>query len=533
MLLRRLVCCVLAAHVLPRNGRMMRHANDQLDAVVPPFQMMITRADASEVLATRFASEEAPLYPEYDENYDVELDLDLPSKRKLHRQRGSRHLDSDPIEIGITPTLDGETPPRRPGMTQDWSQKVKPATFNYGRGVGYVTTQAVESGDVLFSIPFTEIMTTETAHQGRIKVLLDANPTLPSSIALALHLLEEKFRGEASRFEHYIESLPSIAGLNGTIFYSDKDFEGFEASHLYRVTQGRRQAIKNFYEALLGPVTSTAVDPPLFTSDQFTLDNFRWAMGIVWSRAFPLSKSDEDAVIAPVLDTIGACVEADCPETRLEWDTRSQRLVVFATEDYAADDEVRLDFSYKSSALMMLNHGFSRPAPWSQVETFDMSIFLDPNDTLISIKSHLLQTQNLTMNGTYILRYNSNSLDAEMMKSLKTKLLSAAELDKHRELFEPTSDRPILSLRNEFVFTRAVLLSCRNLLKQYPTRLEDDRQQLTALENQFGGRVPTDRRIHMLRSLVIEKEILQHTEQLVLKQWQDLLTLDNPNVLGV
>ncbi|KAF4030823.1 Rubisco LSMT substrate-binding [Phytophthora infestans] len=91
--------------------------------------------------------------------------------------------------------------------------------------------------------------------------------------------------------------------------------------------------------------------------------------------------------------------------------------------------------------------------------------------------------------------------------------------------------RPIVSLRNEFVFTRAVISTCTTLLKQYPTSIEQDQENLAKLSDKDD--VESVRIAHVQRILIMEKQILNETMELALDQWQSLLYSSHPNLLEV
>lgn len=381
-----------------------------------------------------------------------------------------------------------------------------------------------------------QTMSLASAKRGRIGVLLDANPDLPPSIALAVHLLEERFLGVHSNFSEYIERLPPIEAINSTIFYTEDELAMLQGSQIHRVTMARVNAVENFYSALVGPVTSLAVDPPLFSKDEFTLENFRWAMGVVWSHAFPVGTAEKEVVLAPVLDTIGVCLhESHCPKNRIELHAATQQLVVYASKDYAVGEEIVMDMGEKASTMFMLNHGFTRPVPSQALDQVDISILLDPNDTLVDVKLFLLQSQNMSMDDSYVLHYGGDALDDKMTTSLKIKLMQGYEVGRFKDLLgvaqgasaEYTEPRHIVSLRNEYVFTRALLLTCKNLLQQYPTTLEHDQARLEAMKDHLSA----SREAHIVRMLVLEKQIIHHAMQLAQQQWTDLLFSDHPNLL--
>lgn len=410
---------------------------------------------------------------------------------------------------------------------------VAPRGFNYGRGVGYSTLAAVRAGSPLFSLDFGQVMSLSSAVRGRIQVLLEVNPDLPPAIALALHLLEERFLGARSNFSAFIDQLPSA--VNSTVFYGGHDLDATRGSQLLRHTLARKDALDNFYDALRGPATSNAVDPPLFAKDEFSRENFRWAMGIVWSHSFQIGPQETDLVLAPILDTVAICLDEQeyaCPANNVVVDSDNHQLAVYATTDYKAGQQVRMSTGGKSSLLLMLNHGIARPRPSPTLDKLDVSIFLDSSDKLLDVKQFLHQSMlNSSINDTYALQYGGHELRVDMTVSLKLKLMTGAETTRHMDLITPptedTSDKRIVSLRNEFAFTRAVVTTCRNLLAQYATSLEEDQQKLVAL----GESVGQTRVGQILRALMIEKLTLQHTIDLAMREWSELVLTNHPNLI--
>lgn len=404
----------------------------------------------------------------------------------------------------------------------------------------------------------SQIMSLESAKRGRVGALLAVNPDLPPAIALALHLLEERFLGAQSNFSSFIESLSSTSdGLNSSMFYTREELELLQGSQLLRAVATRAKALESFFDVLLEPVTSRAMDPPLFAEHEFTAAHFRWAMGVVWSHAFPIGGgSESDVVLAPVLSTIGICVNdasgrtvTKCPQSRIEMVQRpnvQQQLVVFAARDYAPGDEILLFMGDKSSMMLMVNHGFTRqiasqpssqpPKTLPTPDQVDLAIVLDADDPLVEVKGFLLSTQNMSMNDSYVLSYDTHDLPKTLLTSLRIKLLSGNEVARFKDLLGPAKDakepyaepRHIVGLRNEFVATRALLLACKNLLAQYPTSLEEDEETLAAMGQQMASREAQIRRM-----LVLEKRILHHAVQLARQQWADLVMSDHPNLLRV
>jgi len=82
-----------------------------------------------------------------------------------------------------------------------------------------VAAQNISIGEEVFSYTLESVMTEKSAMKGRIQALLEANPTLPNAIVLALHLLEEKYNEEQSNWFPFISSLPEQ--LDSLIYITD------------------------------------------------------------------------------------------------------------------------------------------------------------------------------------------------------------------------------------------------------------------------------------------------------------------------
>ncbi|GMF26369.1 unnamed protein product [Phytophthora lilii] len=480
---------------------------------------------------------------------EVEFDLDPDSKAQWGGYAASRSdrpvlegrstfPDGEPIGVNIRPIGSAKVD----SVTSTTSTVLKPEGFNFGRGVAYVTTEDVAEGDELLSLPMSKVMSVASAARGRVGLLLEVNPDLPPAIALGLHLLEERALGAVSNFSEFVTSLPTVEAINSTMFYSEEQMKEMEGSQLLRFTMGRIQAVEASFDALLEPVTSReAVDPPIFKKEDFTLEKFRWAMGVVWASAFPCDDHEEDVVLAPVLNTIGVCTDLDedgeeaCPPTRIKVDASTQRLVVYATSSYAKGQEVRLGMPGKSSSQFMLNNGFARENASRKLDKLDLTVTLDPSDALAPLKGYLLQSQlNESVNATYEFSYGSPKIDDAISTSLKMKLLSGAELSRYKELLAPKDESNtdnILSLRNEFVFTRAIMSTCSTLLEQYPTTVEQDQSTLMMLAEQDS--LESKRKAYVQRILIMEKQILKQTMDTALEHWKGLVFSKHPNLQEV
>ncbi|CAK4067533.1 unnamed protein product [Aphanomyces euteiches] len=395
------------------------------------------------------------------------------------------------------------------------THKVEVSGLVPGRGRKYAAAVPIAKGEEIVSISIDDVMSIETAKTGRINMLVEANDHLPPAVVLALHLLEEKFKGVDSHWHDFIAYLPSK--LHSTLFASDENTELMEGSHVGRLTETRRQAIADFFAALESPLTSNVVDPPFFTPAQFTLKNFQWAMVAVWAHSILIPKegnntSNEpfDAVLVPIVSTLSPCDDCENHIT-----VEDGYLSLVATAPLAVGDEIQLSLGANSMALYMLNHGFVPKAP-SPHDVVQIGLQVESSDPLLVFKNEILHMMNMTMDMVYAPAYGASTLAPSMLQSIRAKVLTTNELKAYKRVLE----KQVVSIRNEHAVCRALVQSIKALLGQYA---RSPAQVDAGLADPNIASVTRD----ILRAVQVEQTILKTTHDLVLAHWSRLLTDDS------
>ncbi|ETV68166.1 hypothetical protein H257_15895 [Aphanomyces astaci] len=400
------------------------------------------------------------------------------------------------------------------------SHKVELSGMAPGRGGRYVAASPIAAGEEILSIPMDNVMSAQSAKEGRIHLLVDANPHLPPAVVLALHLLEEKHKGPSSKWHSFISTLPKT--LHSTIFLSDDEWDLIQGSHVARLTETRRKAIADFYDALESPLTSNIVDPPFFTPAQFTLKSFQWAMAAVWAHSIlvpklqvdPAEDADQfDAVLVPVVSTLTPCHDCD---NRIQ--VEAGHFTLIASQALAQGDEVQFHLGTNSMALYMLNHGFA-PATPSSADAVAVGIQVEPSDPLLLFKNQILAMMNTTMDVSYAPAYgmSTDTILASMLPSMRAKVLATSEMDQYQRVV----DGHIVSLRNEHAVCRALLQTVHTMLAQYITSPDQVNHLLSSAV------LETEQTKDLLRTLQVEQEILITTEQAIQHHWLQLLVDDS------
>ncbi|OQR86804.1 hypothetical protein ACHHYP_09928 [Achlya hypogyna] len=392
--------------------------------------------------------------------------------------------------------------------------KAKGSTF--GRGPSYVAARNVSAGDPVLRLPMSSVMSARTAAAGRIQVLLDVNPDLPNAVVLALHVLEEKFKGPDSKWFSFIHSLPMT--LHGTIYLPEDEIDLIEGSQLYRLTHARLNAVSQYFDALHGPVTSNAVDPPLFNVDEFTLEAFKWAMSIVWAHAILIPKDDDvEALLVPFVSTL-----AHGPGIQNHFDINfdTQTFTMLTATALQPGDPVRINLGDSSMALYMLNYGFcGEPSPLDNVP---LTIQVEEKDPLRAFKTSILAMVNTTMEAPYVLEFDP-ALPPNVVQSMRIKVLELAtvklivpQVMTSSEIgqYEAAINHERISLRNEFAWCRALTHTCAAMLDAYAYPLDEMKRMVPGLQG---------RQRDLARVVIHEQEILVRAKDAVATHWHGLL----------
>ncbi|EQC40051.1 hypothetical protein SDRG_02706 [Saprolegnia diclina VS20] len=385
---------------------------------------------------------------------------------------------------------------------------IRPEGHTSGRGPAYVAARNISEGDSIVSLPLASIMSSKTAAEGRIQALLLANPDLPNAVVLALHVLEEKFKGADSKWFSFLRSLPKT--LRGTIYLPDDEIDLIEGSQLHRLTRARFEAISTFYDALHGPLTSNAMDPPLFRQLDFTLESFKWALSIVWAHAILVpttsqaNPADVEAFLVPMVSTMGHSATA---RNHFDVNYETQTFTMVATQRYGVGDPVVINLGDNSMTLYMLNYGFCGDP--SHLDTLPLAIQVEASDPLLKFKTSILEMINSTMEAPYELGLDA-PLPASMLQSMRIKVMTSAEIG----AYDAAIGMERIGLRNEYALSRALLRTTGAMLDAYAYPLDEMRRVLRTLEGRSRD---------LARTVIHEQEILSATMAAVREHWHGLL----------
>ena len=162
-----------------------------------------------------------------------------------------------------------------------------------GFGNSLVAARDVEAGERLLAVPRRlHLAASSSPVASRFEALED------ESSLLALRLLHEVGRGEASEWAPYLAILPTAAELNVPLLWSEEERARLLAgSHLQGIVDQLSGELGEQWQAL--DASTFAADRDTFPADAFSRERFLWAHAICLSRALPFG--DELSLI-PLLD---------------------------------------------------------------------------------------------------------------------------------------------------------------------------------------------------------------------------------------
>ncbi|KAJ6783237.1 hypothetical protein PWT90_01155 [Aphanocladium album] len=226
-----------------------------------------------------------------------------------------------------------------------------------GRGVR--ARRHFRAGDKILTIPAANLWTVQKARAEPIlgPILASSAQQLSDEDTLALYLLfvrsrEQGYEGQRS----HVAAMP--ARYSSSIFFTDEELQVSEGTSLNILTEQLRERVENDYRKLLMNVL--VQHPDVFALEKFTLNDYKWALCTVWSRAmdFKIAEGNSVRLIAPFADMLNHSYEAKQCHA---YDPNSGNLTVLAGKDYEAGDQAFINYGPVANHRLLRLYGFVLP----------------------------------------------------------------------------------------------------------------------------------------------------------------------------
>lgn len=210
-----------------------------------------------------------------------------------------------------------------------------------GRGVR--TLRQFKEGEKILTIPCDCLWTVEHAYADSLlgPALRSARPPLSVEDTLATYILFVRSRKSGyDDLRRHVAALPT--SYSSSIFFAEDELEVCAGTSLYNITKQLERQIADDFRRLVVRLLVRHRD--LFPLENFSIEDYKWALCTVWSRAMDFELPDGTSIrlLAPFADMLNHSPEVKQCHVR---NASSKSLSILAGKDYEAGDQVRSSFS--------------------------------------------------------------------------------------------------------------------------------------------------------------------------------------------
>jgi len=212
-----------------------------------------------------------------------------------------------------------------------------------------IANNNIKKGDIVFSMPMGLCLDSSKAATKFSSIITPTKLRTSDIGMLALLLISEKSLGLASKYNNYIQSLPSKPP--GILSWNDDLVKEFISSTTRNV-ENQNKAVE-YDEEIIKLLTT--LNPQLFPPSIYTKEEFRWAMATVKSRYIFI---EGKAVLVPGMDYIQFDPLSSAEPTVANAGPFGGKLInVYAERSYQKGEDVVMSYGLKGSAECLEDHG--------------------------------------------------------------------------------------------------------------------------------------------------------------------------------
>ncbi|PVH69866.1 SET domain-containing protein [Cadophora sp. DSE1049] len=339
-----------------------------------------------------------------------------------------------------------------------------------GRGVR--TLQRFEEGEKILTIPHGVLWTVKHAYTDPFlgPALLSTRPPLSVDDTLATYILFVRSCGLGyDGLRSHVAALP--ASYTSSVFFAETELEVCAGTSLYTTTKQLDRQIEDDYSGLVERLFGRHQE--LFPRDKFTIEDYKWALCTVWSRAMDFKLPDGDSIrlLAPFADMLNHSPEVKQCHV---YDGLSGNLSVLAGKNYESGDQLFINYGPIPNNRLLRLYGFV--VPGNPNESYDLVLVTHPMAPFFEQKRKLWVSAGLDSTSTISLTL-TDPLPRSVLRYLRIQRLHESDL----AIIAPhQSDAAVekISDSNEVEVLRFLVESISDLLEGFRTQLEKLEEQL-------------------------------------------------------
>ncbi|CAK9213527.1 unnamed protein product [Sphagnum troendelagicum] len=383
-------------------------------------------------------------------------------------------------------------------------------------GRGLVAKQSLRQGERLLFVPSRLIITAQSEWGCKEAGELLKEAGVPEWPMLATYLISEASLGRSSHWFPYIATLPQSP--TSILQWTEAEVGTWlSASPVRERALDCIRDVTETYKDL--QATVFAKHPQVFPAKTYTLEAFKWAFGILFSRLVRMPSLGQLALV-PWGDMLNHSPQA---AAFLDSDQSNAKAVVFVTDkSYESGEQVFISYGKRSSGELLLAYGFI-PPELNPHDFVELELALNEEDPLYDAKLAALREQGLSSPQRFPVRKDGLP---EQLIAYACLVVSPATIPAHfSQMAEAATQagtgldiQSILSRDDETNAYELILAVCENSVADYSKFLESNEVQHVDV-NQVGS-IPRTSRHQMLKELAVA---LCQAERRILYRLQHIL----------
>lgn len=319
---------------------------------------------------------------------------------------------------------------------------------------------------------------------------------------LAIALLYEKYmQGDKSKWAKHIELLPKT--YHNALYFEAGEIKALEGSNLFFIAQQMEEKVASDYAVLKESVLfelfeniTEGITVDLF-DEIFSLDNYKWALSTIWSRfvslrldeapsereieelkgsSLPVAKQSFKAMV-PVFDMLNHDPEAEMSHF---FDMETQCFKLVSHQHWNAGAQMFINYGALSNHKLLSLYGFVIIG--NLFDAVDMWLPMDEASTKFYHEKEQLLLVNGLDHATNPFELVAEETNDLLLMATRIQEIDCDTIDELETLAYKALDGEVVSLENEQQALTRLIYTLEQMLKAFPTSIEEDDELLGSWE---------------------------------------------------
>ncbi|EEY63917.1 uncharacterized protein PITG_02426 [Phytophthora infestans T30-4] len=295
---------------------------------------------------------------------------------------------------------------------------------------------------------------------------------------LAIALLYEKYmQGDKSKWAKHIELLPKT--YHNALYFEAGEIKALEGSNLFFIAQQMEEKVASDYAVLKESVLfelfeniTEGITVDLF-DEIFSLDNYKWALSTIWSRfVLPVAKQSFKAMV-PVFDMLNHDPEAEMSHF---FDMETQCFKLVSHQHWNAGAQMFINYGALSNHKLLSLYGFVIIG--NLFDAVDMWLPMDEASTKFYHEKEQLLLVNGLDHATNPFELVAEETNDLLLMATRIQEIDCDTIDELETLAYKALDGEVVSLENEQQALTRLIYTLEQMLKAFPTSIEEDDELL-------------------------------------------------------